>query len=51
MGGQVPSKPREGKADRDIGQSVGLGREQNGYEGFFFLVFVTGDVGIFFQTH
>jgi hypothetical protein len=31
MGGQGPSKPEEGKADRDEGQGVGLVREQTGY--------------------
>jgi hypothetical protein len=30
MGGQGLSKPREGKADRDEGQCMGPGREQNG---------------------
>jgi hypothetical protein len=30
-GRQGPSKPREGKADRDDRQGMGLGREQNGY--------------------
>jgi hypothetical protein len=31
VGGQSPSKPREGKADRDEGQGMGPRREQNGY--------------------
>jgi hypothetical protein len=31
MGGQGPSKPREGKTDKDEGQGVGLRGEQNGY--------------------
>jgi hypothetical protein len=30
MGCQGPSKPREGRADRDEGQGMGQGREKNG---------------------